>query len=289
VGASTLARRAVGAARRRAKGISYRRTPSFTRPISQACSYDQVTSPRYREWCERMHLPALTHRKLWEWCYILQVLDVAGMVRSGRRGLGFGVGTEPITALLAAGGCRVLATDLPSSVDESQGWIATGQHAERVADVNRWEVCPDEVIRDAVEFRDVDMRAIPPDLRGYDFAWSSCAMEHLGDLERGLQFFEQHLECLKPGGVGVHTTEFNTASNDSTLADGHTVLYRRRDLEALALRMRSLGHTMRITFALPTRPEDLHIDLKPYTDLHIRTETEGHIHTSFGLVVRKKR
>ena len=37
-------------------------------------------------------------------------------------------------------------------------------------------------------YREVDMRAIPTDLRGFDFAWSSCALEHLGSLGAGMAF-----------------------------------------------------------------------------------------------------
>lgn len=44
---------------------------------------------------------------------------------------------------------------------------------------------------------------------------------------------------------------------------------------------------MKTTFALGTTPEDLHVDIEPYTNVHIRTETYNIVHTSFGLVVQK--
>jgi hypothetical protein len=140
-----------------------------------------------------------------------------------------------------------------------------------------------------VSFRPVDMNDVPADLVDFDFTWSSCAMEHLGSLDAGLAFFERQLDCLRPGGVGVHTTEFNVASDDETVETGHTVLYRRRDLEALVYRMRKQGHHMRITFALGDHPEDLHVDMEPFTNTHIRTSTGEFAHTSFGLAVRKHR
>ena len=36
-----------------------------------------------------------------------------------------------------------------------------------------------------------------------------------------------------PGGVGVHTTEYNLSSNERTVEQGPTVLYRRRDLDTI--------------------------------------------------------
>ncbi len=283
-----LAGRAVRTSRRAAHGISYRREPTLARPISQPCSYGQVASPEYGEWCRRLHLPVLSHRKLWEWCYILAVLEDAGMFRPGRTGLGFGVGREPITAYAAGRGCTIVATDLPADVTKAQEWRETGQHADELEDLNAEGLCPPDVFARSVAFRAVDMRAIPADLNAFDFAWSSCAMEHLGSLAAGLEFFEDQLRCLRSGGVGVHTTEFNVAPDGPTLDAGHTVLYQRGHLEALTARLRKQGHHLKATFALGTAPEDLHVDREPYTNVHLRTETYNHVHTSFGLVVRKK-
>jgi SAM-dependent methyltransferase len=282
-----LAQRVARANRRRANGISYRRPPQFRRPISQPCTFEQVRSPEYRAWCERLGIPSLTHRKLWEWCYILQALTVAGMAGPRRRGVGFGVGNEPITAYLAAQGCALLATDLPSTASAAVGWSATGQHASRLADLNAAGLCDDDQFRARVDFREMDMNAIADGVEGFDFAWSSCAMEHLGDLDAGLRFLDRQLRCLVPGGVGVHTTEFNVSSDDATIERGHTVLYRRCDLEALVEHMRAAGHDMRITFATGAAPEDLHVDTEPFTEVHLRTATEGFAHTSFGLVIRR--
>ena len=133
------------------------------------------------------------------------------------------------------------------------------------------------------------MREIPDDLRSFDFVWSSCAMEHLGSLDAGLEFFERQLACMRPGGVGVHTTEYNVDPFGPTLSDGLTVLYQRPQLEALVHAMRRQGHRMKITFRTGAQPEDLHVDTPPFTNTHIRTQTLGCTHTSFGLVVQRSR
>jgi hypothetical protein len=263
------------------------KTPMFADPVSQACTYAQICDTAYAQWCETFAMPLLCHRKQWEWCYIAQVLRCAGMDRPERRGLGFGVGTEPLVAYLASAGSAVVATDLAADASAAQRWADTGQHATAVSELNRHGLCPDEQFRELVTFRPVDMNAVPDDLRDFDFTWSSCALEHLGDLDAGLAFFLRQIDCLRPGGVGVHTTEYNVSSNDDTVSRGHTVLYRRRDIEALAAELARRGHTMEVTFGLGDAAEDRHIDHDPWSNTHLKIATDGYVVTSFGLVVTK--
>ena len=274
---------------RAAHGVSYRRNPTLAHPVSQPCTFDQILSKEYSAWCDRLLLRRLHHRKQWEWAYILQVLDTHGMLQSGRRGLGFGVGNEPITPYAAARGANVLATDLPHDDERTAFWREAGDHVDTLAELNAGGLCPEERFFANVSFRAVDMRAVPDDLTGFDFVWSSCAMEHLGSLDAGLAFFRRAVECLAPGGVAVHTTEYNVQADGETLEHPLTVLYQRAHLEQLTHEMRRRGHHMRITFATGNRPEDLHVDAQPYTNTHIRTETLGYAHTSFGLVIRRGR
>jgi SAM-dependent methyltransferase len=261
--------------------------PVFTHPISQACTYGQISDPEYARWCERFHVPHLCHRKQWEWCYIAQALTDAGVVAPGSRGLGFGVGTEPLVAYLASQGVAVTATDLAASDFGAQRWAETGQHASAVAQLNADGLCPQDEFDALVAFRPVDMNAIPDDLRDFDFTWSSCAFEHLGDLDAGVAFFLQQIDCLRPGGVGVHTTEYNVSSNSKTVDRGHTVFYRRRDIEALVHEVAARGHAITATFALGDAPEDRHVDRGPWSNTHLKIQSEGYVITSFGLVVRK--
>jgi Methyltransferase domain len=262
--------------------------PRFPGVISQACTAAQIASPEYARWCARFGERVLVHRKQWEWCYILQALAEAGVLRAGARGLGFGVGTEPLAAVIAAHGCEVVATDLPPSANSASSWIESGQHAATQQDLNAGRWCPPEEFARRVEFRHVDMNAVPDDLTGFDFTWSSCALEHLGDLDAGIAFFHRQLACLRPGGVGVHTTEYNVSSNDATLRRGHTVLYRRRDIEGLAAAMTAAGHDMPVSFGLGDQPEDRHVDAPPWTNTHLKVAERGHVLTSFGLRVRRR-
>ena len=51
------------------------------------------------------------------------------------------------------------------------------------------------------------MNAVPDDLGRFDLVWSSCALEHLGTPQAGLDFIMRTLDLLEPGGLAVHTTE----------------------------------------------------------------------------------
>ena len=51
------------------------------------------------------------------------------------------------------------------------------------------------------------------------------------------------MDCLAPGGIAVHTTEFNLDSDQSTVSSGPTVAFRRRDVDALLHRVADGGHS----------------------------------------------
>ena len=262
---------------------------SFARPVSQACTHQQMADPLYARWCHAIHEDPKTHRKQWEFCYILQALQTQGLLEAGRRGLGFGVGDEPLTAAFAARGVQIMATDLDVERAAQQGWVETDQHARSKDVLNGRGLCPPEQFNRLVDFRFMDMSAIDNDLRGYDFCWSACALEHLGSIEQGLRFIEASLECLRPGGVAVHTTEFNCQSNSATLDNASTVLFRKRDFIALASRLRRRGHDIVLNFDTGDQPLDLHIDVPPYAQAnHLKLQIAEWVTTSFGLIVRKR-
>ena len=140
-----------------------------------------------------------------------------------------------------------------------------------------------------MQFEAADMNAIPDHLRDFDFCWSACALEHLGSLEHGLTFIERSLDTLKPGGLAVHTTEFNLSSNVDTLDHNPTVIFRQRDLEALAARLTAAGHQVApFDWRRGERPLDRYIDVPPFTgEPHLRLLLDGYAATSVGLIVRK--
>ncbi|PNU05159.1 hypothetical protein A8V01_04425 [Novosphingobium guangzhouense] len=257
--------------------------------MSQACTQAQFEDPAYAYWCEQIGEVPRTHRKQWEFCYILQVLARYGMLAPGLRGLGFGVGSEPLAALFAARGVSVLGTDLEPDRAMDEGWVDTAQHAAGKEALNQRGLCPPDVFDRLVDFRFMDMNAIDPMLDGqFDFCWSACAFEHLGSIAAGLTFVERSVDTLKPGGLAVHTTEFNCSSNRDTLDNASTVLFRKRDFVELGQRLKARGCEVLFNFELGDLPLDKHVDLPPYAlDNHLKLRIEQWTTTSFGIVVRK--
>jgi hypothetical protein len=154
------------------------------------------------------------------------------MLSAGTKGLGFGVGNEPLPAVMANWGCSVLISDQSSDKALEQGWIESRRDSSRISDLNIRGISDPDLFSERVTYRTIDMKQIPSSLmRGeFDFIWSACALEHLGSIQWGIDFVINSLHCLKPGGVAVHTTEFNISSNWDTLDHSHTVIFRERDI-----------------------------------------------------------
>ena len=264
--------------------------------VSHPCREADLMDPAFEHWAEAIRTGwdgertapgVIRHRKLWEWLFIIHALDERGMLEPGRTGLGFGVGTEPLVSYFAGRGCRIVATDLDPLEAEAVGWDQTNQYAGSIDGLNPYGLCDGEQFRARTAFRVVNMNAIPRDLRGFDFNWSSCAFEHLGSIDLGIRFVTEQMETLRPGGVAVHTTEFNVESNDATVEAGGTVIFRRRDIEEVAGRLRRAGHHVECDFSPGESEADRHVDVEPYTTTHLRVSLGGYVTTSFGLIVEK--
>lgn len=263
--------------------------PGPYRLTSQPCTYEQLQRPEFRRWADEIKHGGMVQRKLWEWCFIAEALHERGLMAPGKRGLGFAVGTEPLSALFAARGCEVLATDLAADNPQAADWGRNNEHASGHADLNTLGICPPEVFDRLVRFRPVDMNALPSDLRGFDFCWSSCSFEHLGSIEHGKRFLENMAACLNPGGVGVHTTEFNVLSDDSTHESPQSVIFRRRDIEEMAERLEKVGCTIAPrNYFCGDSPPDLYVDGPPYKGKwHLKLDLFGWVATSIGIIVTK--
>jgi hypothetical protein len=265
--------------------------------VSQLCRYQTLDSATFRHWADVLGEPWRPHRKLWELAFICQALEERNMLRRDRRGLGFAVGAEKLPALFAARGCDITATDLPADDERRTPWAQTGQWVGEREALNAAGLCEPEAFRKRVEYRPIDMNHIPVDLTGYDFTWSTCSFEHCGSLQLGIDFLRRQMDCLVPGGVAVHTTEFNLSSNGSTVADGPCVIYRLRDMEAVCGQLVAEGHQVEPLDVDPGRHRlDRFVDEPPYCDWfttpapkvkHLRLNLWGHASTSIALVIRK--
>lgn len=263
--------------------------PSLEDITSQLCSASQFYSPIYSYWCNQIKETPRLHRKQWEFVYILQALKSFGMLDNGKLGLGFGCGKEPLPSLMATLGCQVLATDLDSNNASDKGWVSSSQHAAELSDLLFPKICEKETFDNQVSFKSVDMNHIPRDLNGFDFTWSACAFEHLGSINKGLDFVINSVKCLKPGGIAVHTTEFNLSSNHRTFESESCVFFRKRDLELLITKLEKMRCTvMPLNLTIGELVEDGFVDLPPYkSEPHIKLAMQGHITTSIGIIIKK--
>lgn len=254
------------------------------------CSAADFFHPRFQEICGLINRSFTFHRKLWEWVFIIHHLTQSQQVRRGARGLVFGVGSERLPALFAKMGARIVATDAPEDMGASSGWKNTGEHSSNLSQIRYTDIIDGDVFDDLVTYETCDMNHIPDHLTGFDFNWSSCCFEHLGDIEAGMQFVINAVEkTLRIGGVAVHTTEFNLSSDEHTLESGPTVIYRRRDIQELVDRLRDRGHEVQEFRTSPdSHPLDYHVDAPPFKHVpHLKLILDKFTTTSVGIVVRR--
>lgn len=261
---------------------------------STACRYEHFLTEWYARQCAVLGIdPAVderpaSYRKIWEWAAILEALESRGFIQAGKTGFGFAVGQEPLPSVLAARGVKVIASDLP----EGGQWVETGEHTASLDPLFHPAHLSRAEFDRLVSFQPVNMNEIGhlPDACA-DFIWSSCAIEHVGSLDKAKRFVLDSMRLLKPGGIAVHTTEINCSSNEATIEDGNNVLFRRSDIEQLGDALRNIRCGMtRPDFEMGVHPFDLDYDVPPYFNSgrkHIKLEIGGFVSTSFLIVAHK--
>jgi SAM-dependent methyltransferase len=259
---------------------------------SSLCHQAHFALDQYRFWTRALKEAPKFQRKQWEFVYIAQALFERGFLEPGRRGLVFGAGQEQLPALFASFGVKVLATDQAPETAMAGGWIESGQHTYDLAALNQRSICTDRMFQELVSYRSVDMNDIPDELdESFDFCWSACALEHLGSLAKGLDFIEASLRTLRPGGLAVHTTEFNLSSNTDTMETANVSLYRRVDIDEFVARLSGKGFDVSpINWELGEGFAEMVVDLPPYAgrgEPHIRLMAGEYQTTSIGLIIRK--
>lgn len=266
---------------------------------SMICQYEHFLSDWYQNWATRMCMEQtdvdvnrpdrFIHRKPWEFCSIAQALFERKMLQTGRKGCCFAAGQELLPSLFASLGVSVLATDL--ATDEA-GWATTNEHATNREALYHPAIISRSQFESNVSFEPADMRNLSSlDGRSFDFVWSSCAFEHLGSIEAGLDFVMNAMKLVKPGGYAVHTTEFNVSSNDETLTSGPGVIYRKRDIEQLGYRLRRERCALEpVNFDPGNHRYDIEFDFHPWMEngrKHVKLLQGDFIATSILLIIKK--
>lgn len=249
---------------------------------SRFCTRGDLETPWYAAWRDVLGVGRTVYRKHWELAAIGAALEDRGLLAEGRRGLGFGVGRECLPSAFAARGCEIVATDLGAAE-----WGFTAPAGFTAADLCQPRLCPPDVYAARVTQRQADMRAIPADLREFDFCWSSCALDHLGSIADSEAFVLNSLETLRPGGVAVHTAEY--ALTPGAPRSGGTVYLSLLDVTRLAWRIAEAGHRLApLDWNLGRDWEDHYCDQPPYSSTHLKLWTADNVlATSLILIVEK--
>jgi SAM-dependent methyltransferase len=261
-----------------------------------------VESSWFAYWCSELKIAPVFHRKIWEYAFVLQALFDHGKLGPGLRALGFGCGEEPMAAYFASKGIEVTVTDLDPAVARGRGWMETGQHTSALDQAYEPQLVDRATFERSVRLEYVDMNDIPARLNDqHDFCWSICALEHLGSIENGLRFVERAMATLKPGGLAVHTTEFNYMSENETVDYAPVVLFLKKHFLDLKDRLERAGHVVKpLDFAPGDGVLDRFIDLPPYAwegpekfpwgseQAHLKLSVDGYPTTCFGLIIQKR-
>lgn len=264
---------------------------------SKSCTQADLESLWAAYWSHKLGIDAewYYHRKTWELVYVLQALYEHDVLIPESLGLVFGCGQECLPEYLASIGCIITATDAVPTKAILDSWGISNQYSSKKEDLYKNRYLSYELFNKRVTFEHADMNNIPAKYeKKFDFCWSICAFEHLGSIEKGMMFVENSLKTLKPGGIAVHTAEFNVSSNKETITKGDTVLFRQNDFERLLEYLAKQGHMVRkADFTTGTDILDQYIDMPPFGQLidyytpHLKLQMESFITTSFGIIIKK--
>lgn len=270
----------------------------YNAPISCLCTQESMETEDYKRICNTiLKETASMHRKQWEFAYIIRMLELTNKLKPGSKGLGFGCGQERLVPALASQDVELLVTDLNVDAATQKGWVATNQHSQSLQGFQSYipEICSQEQLN-RCSYRTVDMTKIPHDLMQmkYDFVWSSCSLEHVGTMGLAKQFIYSTIHCLKPGGVAIHTTEYNISSNRDTLLEGATVLFRKQDILEIETEAEKIdGLLAPMSFLVGRRPLDKYIDMPPYLGSaqrkHLKLRIDKYNCTSIGLCIQRRK
>ena len=279
--------------------------PPATVPLtSKLCEEADIETAWFVYWCRQLQIAPIYHRKVWEDCFALQAMHEANLLRPGVAAISFGTGEEPLPSFLASLGVDVLATDLAPQEAKGTGWIETNQHSSLDKLHKSWLV-DRATFEQRVRLRYVDMNAIPSDLHNkYDIVWSICSLEHVGTTALACRFIKESVRCLRPGGMAVHTTEFNLSSETETVTSGPCILFTRPQLNDLCADLRNEGYAVsEISFDPGSRPLDQYVDIPPFPTAtlewkssnlmslpvapHLRLALMGYVSTSVALIIRR--
>jgi hypothetical protein len=209
--------------------------PTLAQPVTQIATAAQLREPAAGGWIARLRPKGSSDVEHWRKVYTLQALRRYGMLEQGAVGLGFEPSASSMPAALAAMHTRVVATFPSPPGDPLEADILKQDLSGRAP-------C-DQALFDAnVAVRIASWRRIPEDLVNFDFLWSTRANERLYSVSATIEFVEQAMACLRPGGLAIHVMSYDLSPGGRSTPSSERMLLQQGDVERIALTLVSRGH-----------------------------------------------
>ncbi|HET8645627.1 MAG TPA: methyltransferase domain-containing protein, partial [Vicinamibacteria bacterium] len=198
----------------------------MTLPLTKVCdAADWFDADVLRVVREELREPPRFHRKQWEFALVYHALERLGLLGASCEGLVLGGGRERLLYAVAPRVRRLLVTDLYAP--------DTPWKEARTDDPERYvrEGAPFPCDLRTLQVRRMDMRELALPDGGFDFAYSCCAIEHIGGAADFAHHLREVFRVLRPGGAYAFTTEFHYGAE--TIADPENYVFGVEGLRAL--------------------------------------------------------
>ena len=156
---------------------------------------------------------------------IFLTLKKLGLLKSDKTGLSLGGGNERVLYSIAKHIDKLIVTDL---YDDKTSWDCA-----RTTDPTEFIIAskPFPIEDEKIHAMRMDMRYLDFDDNSFDFCYSSCAIEHIGEDKDFIQHFNEVNRVLKEGGIYVLTTELQFG--EETIRDQNNYIFSREHISNL--------------------------------------------------------
>lgn len=155
--------------------------------------------------------------RTWEFAAVVDRLAQAGMLDGQRRGVSFGSGRECLLYALSHVVQHLAATDLYHAASSWMSDMGTSTAREYVL---AGATLPAR--ESALSVHDADMRDTGLSAAGFDFAYSVCAIEHIGHDADFVQHLREAHRLTTDAGIYVLTTEVNLEDRTHPIETNYT-------------------------------------------------------------------